>query len=82
MKKELKMLEFLNAENARDRILQELDDMGFSSENKEKSRLLGDRIMNIILQECWPHKHKPEACSDDQIFDDFLNDRNPQNEIV
>jgi len=98
---ELKLLEFYNAENARDKILQALDDAGFSSGDKEGARGLGEQILDIILQECWPDKYKQkvypkdEACCNpecgckslpkeelDQIFDDFMNDRNPQSEIT
>ena len=109
---ELKLLEFYNAENARDKILQELEDRGFYTENKEGALGLGERIVDIILQECFPEKFKPvvkKSChsyqsppdedditldellreltdlnekeSLDEIFDDFLNDRNDQTNI-
>ena len=112
---ELKLLEFYGAENARDKILQELDERGFWTDNKEGALGLGERIVDIILQECFPATYKPvvkkshhsyqsppddeeedeitlnellleltkedEKESMDEIFDDFLNDRNDQTNI-
>ena len=56
---ELKLLEVYGAENARNKILQELDDRGFCTESKNGALGLGERIVNIILQECFPAKYKP-----------------------
>lgn len=127
---ELKLLEIYGAENARDKILQELEDRGFCTESKNGALGLGEKIVDIILQECWPVKYKsvtkkschsyqspPDEDEDelklnelllqlteedveeikldellqqmkeedddslDKIFDDFMNDRNPQSEI-
>lgn len=60
---ELKLLEFYNAEQARDKILQELEERGFTSERQDAGRGLGERIVAIILQECYPQFSPSELVS-------------------